>query len=57
MLTLVVVASLFSVTGPIAGAGSAAPSTSPGIAAADITADPTPTATATPEPAGTASPT
>jgi lysophospholipase L1-like esterase len=56
VLTLVVVASLFSVTGPIVGAGSMSPSPSGGIAAGDFTADPTATATSTPEPVDTASP-
>jgi lysophospholipase L1-like esterase len=56
VLTLLVVASLFSVTGPIAGAGSMAPSPSGGIAAADMTSDPTAMATGTAEPSATASP-
>ncbi len=60
VLTLLVVASLFSVTGPIAGAGSMSPSPSSGMVAGDITADPTATAPATPagtpEPAGSPSP-
>ncbi len=56
VLTLLVVASLFSVTGQIAGAGSMSPSPSGGMVAGDITADASPTPTITPEPDGTASP-
>jgi lysophospholipase L1-like esterase len=56
VLTLLIVASLFSVTGQIAGAGSMSPSPSSGMVAGDITADPSPTPATTPEPDGTASP-
>jgi lysophospholipase L1-like esterase len=56
VLTLLMVASLFSVTGPIAGAGSTPPSPRNVIAAGDPTADSTATPSDTPEPDGIASP-
>jgi lysophospholipase L1-like esterase len=56
VLTLLVGASLFSVTGPIASAGSTPPTPSSQIAAGDPTTDQTPDPTQTPEPDGTSSP-
>jgi lysophospholipase L1-like esterase len=56
VLMLLIVASLISVTGPIAGAGSTPPTPRDGIAAGDPTTDPIATAAQTPEPDGSVSP-
>jgi lysophospholipase L1-like esterase len=53
VLTLLVAASLFSITGPIAGAGSMSSSPSAGMVAGDVTTDPTESPATTPGPDGT----